>query len=214
MQWLPVEPEDQALSITLDVPEKARPHEQLIIPVKVDGLKPGEEAYVNVALVDEGILNLTNHKAPPDPVARFFGQRRLGVNIRDLYGRLIDGSSGGAFGALRTGGDAGGPQMQSKGNKPTQELVAFVSGIVRLDDNGETEVAFDIPQFNGTARLMATAWTQKAVGGTEQDNVIREPIVVNVSLPKVLAPGDTSRALIELTNLEAPDGLPYRRHQQ
>ncbi|WP_180966757.1 alpha-2-macroglobulin family protein [Cohaesibacter celericrescens] len=204
VQWLPVEPEDRALSIEIDSPATTRPHEQLVVPIKVAGLKQGEEAYVNVALVDEGILNLTNYKTP-DPVARYFGQRRLGVSIRDIYGRLIDGSAG-AFGALRTGGDAGGPQMQSKGNKPTQELVAFVSGIVRLDDDGEAEVAFDIPQFNGTARLMATAWTAKAVGSTEQDNIIRDPIVVHVSLPKVLAPGDTSRALVELTNLEAPVG--------
>ena len=77
---------------------------------------------------------------------------------------------------------------------------------MRLDDQGAGEVAFDIPQFNGTARLMATAWTKEAVGGSDEDAIIRDPIVVHVSLPKVLAPGDESRAIIELTNLEAPEG--------
>ena len=204
VQWVAIEPEERALSISMKPPEKARPHEQFVVPVKVDGLKAGEEAYVTVALVDEGILKLTNHKTP-DPVGRYFGQRRLGVAIRDLYGRLIDGSLG-AFGSLRSGGDGGGPQMQAAGDKPTQELVSFISGIVKLDENGTAEVAFDIPQFNGTARLMATAWSKTAIGGSDHDTVIREPIIVHVSLPKVLAPGDTSRALVELTNLEAPEG--------
>ena len=204
VEWLGVSPEERALSIHMEAPETIRPREQMEVPVKVDGLKAGEEAYVTIALVDEGILNLTGYKTP-DPVGRYFGQRRLGVDIRDLYGRLIDGSNG-AFGALRTGGDGGGPQMDASGEVPTQELVAFVSGIVRLDANGEAKVAFDIPQFNGTARLMATAWTEDAVGSSDEDAIIRDPIVVHVSLPKVLAPGDESRAIIELTNLEAPEG--------
>ena len=204
VEWLGVSPEERALSISMEAPETIRPREQMEVPVKVDGLKAGEEAYVTVALVDEGILNLTGYKTP-DPVGRYFGQRRLGVDIRDLYGRLIDGSNG-AFGALRTGGDGGGPQMDASGDVPTQELVAFVSGIVRLDENGAAKVSFDIPQFNGTARLMATAWTDDAVGSSDEDATIRDPIVVHVSLPKVLAPGDTSRAIVELTNLEAPEG--------
>ena len=67
------------------------------------GAAPGSDAYVMVAAVDVGILNLTNYEAP-DPEAWFFGQRRLGLELRDLYGRLIDGSLG-ATGRLRTGGD-------------------------------------------------------------------------------------------------------------
>ena len=204
VQWLGVEPGERALDISFAAPKWARPHDRLVVPVTVEGLKAGEEAYVQVAIVDEGILNLTNYQTP-DPVGRYFGQRRLGLEIRDLYGKLIDGSLG-AFGTLRTGGDGMGGEMQSEGDVPTQELVAFTSGIVRLDDAGKAEVAFDIPQFNGTARVMATAWTKSALGSGDEDTVIRDPIVVQVSLPKVLAPGDTSRALIELTNLDAPEG--------
>ena len=58
-----------------------------------------------VAAVDVGILNLTRYE-PPAPDDWYFGQRRLGLEIRDIYGRLIDGSLG-ATGRLRTGGDGG-----------------------------------------------------------------------------------------------------------
>ncbi|MGT2466922.1 hypothetical protein ACVOMV_21280 [Mesorhizobium atlanticum] len=109
-----------------------------------------------VAAVDVGILNLTNYKAP-DPEDWFFGQRMLGLEIRDLYGRLIDGSLG-TMGKIRTGGD--GANMQAQGSPPTEKLIAFFSGPVELDANGKARVDFDIPQFNGTVRVMAVAWTQ------------------------------------------------------
>jgi uncharacterized protein YfaS (alpha-2-macroglobulin family) len=67
------------------------------------GWRPGEEAYVSVSAVDVGILNLTRHEGA-DPESWYFGQRALGLEIRDLYGRLIDGSAG-VTGRIRTGGD-------------------------------------------------------------------------------------------------------------
>jgi uncharacterized protein YfaS (alpha-2-macroglobulin family) len=73
----------------------------------------------------------------------------LGMEIRDLYGRLIDGSLG-VTGRLRTGGDGG--ETALEGSPPTEKLVAFFSGPVKLDAHGKAVVSFDIPQFNGTAR--------------------------------------------------------------
>ena len=121
---------------------------------------PASEAYVTVAAVDVGILNLTRYEAP-DPEGWYFGQRMLGLEMRDLYGRLIDGSLG-ATGRLRTGGDGAG--MPPQGSPPTEKLVAFFSGPVRLDADGKATVSFDIPQFNGTVRVMTVAWTKEAVG--------------------------------------------------
>ncbi len=128
--------------------------------MQVAGAGANENAFVSVAAVDVGILNLTRYEAP-DPDNWYFGQRQLGLEIRDLYGRLID-SSQGATGKLRTGGD--GAQMPMQGNPPTEKLVAFFSGPVKLDAEGKANVSFDIPQFNGTARVMAVAWSKSGVG--------------------------------------------------
>lgn len=203
VKWLKVDPQERALKITLNAPAQAKPRDTLTIPVTVAGLKPGEEAYVTVAAVDIGILNLTSYKSP-DPVKRYFGQRKLGVGMRDIYGRLIDGSLG-AIGRLRTGGDAT-DNMSSKGSAPTQKLIAFFSGIVRLDDQGKAQIEFDIPQFNGTARIMATAWSANGVGSAEMETIIRDPIVITSSLPKFMSPGDKSRLLVEVVNTDAPQG--------
>lgn len=203
VKWLSVAPEERALSVSLDLPEQSEPHNQFTIPVHVGGLKPGEEAYVSIAAVDVGILNLTNYKSP-DPVARYFGQRQLGIGMRDIYGRLINGYLG-TTGRLRTGGD-GSDGMSSDGSPPTEKLVAFFKGPVRLDDNGDASVSFDIPQFNGSIRVMATAWTANGVGSSDAETIIREPMVISASLPKFMAPGDQARLLIEIANTDAPSG--------
>lgn len=202
VKWLSVDPAERRLSVSLTLPEKTLPRQTLTIPVAVAGAGVGEDAYVTVAAVDVGILNLTRYEAP-DPAGWYFGQRRLGLDIRDLYGRLIDGSLG-ATGRLRTGGDGG--SMALQGSPPTEKLVAFFSGPVKLDAQGRATIGFDLPQFNGTARIMAVAWSAKGVGQASGDVVIRDPLVVTASAPKVMAPGDTAELRLDVANTDAPAG--------
>ncbi|AUX80197.1 alpha-2-macroglobulin family protein [Sinorhizobium fredii] len=202
IKWLAVDPADRKLAVGLDAPERTQPRQPLDISLQVRGAGANEDAYVTVAAVDVGILNLTRYEAP-DPDGWYFGQRRLGLEIRDLYGRLIDGSLG-ATGRLRTGGDGG--QMPLQGSPPTEKLVAFFSGPVKLDAEGTAHVRFDIPQFNGTARVMAVAWTKSGVGHAVKDVVVRDPIVVTASLPKFLAPGDRAGLRLDIANTDGPAG--------
>ncbi len=202
VKWLAVDPADRKLSVEIDLPEKTLPRQTLNIPVSVTGAGVGEAAYVTVAAVDVGILNLTRYEVP-DPEGWYFGQRQLGLEIRDLYGRLIDGSLG-ATGRLRTGGDGG--EMPLQGNPPTEQLVAFFSGPVQLDANGKAIISFDIPQFNGTARVMAVAWSKTGVGHASTVIVIRDPVVVTASLPKFLAPGDKAELRLDIANTDHPAG--------
>ncbi|MBB2712325.1 alpha-2-macroglobulin family protein (plasmid) [Rhizobium sophoriradicis] len=202
IQWLKVDPAQRALQVKLDTPEKMLPRGPLNIGLQVAGASANEDAYVTVAAVDVGILNLTRYE-PPNPEDWYFGQRQLGLEIRDLYGRLIDGSLG-ATGKLRTGGDGGAIALQA--SPPTQKLVAFFSGPVKLDAEGKANVSFDIPQFNGTARVMAVAWSKTGVGHGVKDVIIRDPVVVTASLPKFLAPGDKADLRLDIANTDAPAG--------
>ena len=203
VKWLKVDPGEKQLKVSTAAPEKSTPRSTLSIPVSVAGAAPGSDAYVMVAAVDLGILNLTKYKAP-DPEAWFFGQRQLGLELRDLYGRLIDGSLG-VTGRLRTGGD-GSAALAAEGSPPTEKLVAFFSGPVRLDADGKTTVNFDIPQFNGTVRIMTVAWTKEAVGHATQDVIVRDPVVITAGLPRFLAPGDAAVMRLDVANTDGPDG--------
>ncbi|MGN7295078.1 MG2 domain-containing protein [Rhizobium sp. SAFR-030] len=202
ISWLKVDPQERDLTVTVTAPDKILPRQPLDVDIAVTGAGALEEAYVTVAAVDVGILNLTRYE-PPAPDDWYFGQRRLGLEIRDIYGRLIDGSLG-ATGRLRTGGDGGSVALQ--GSPPKEKLVAFFSGIVKLDGDGKAQVSFDIPQFNGTARLMAVAWTRDGIGHGTKDVVIRDPVVLTASLPRFMAPGDEASLRLDIANTDAPAG--------
>ncbi len=202
LKWLGVDASARTLSVSLSPPAKTEPRKALAIPVAIGGAQSGEEAYAIVAAVDVGILNLTRYEAP-NPEKWFYGQRKLGLEMRDLYGRLIDGSLG-VTGRLRTGGDGGG--MQAEGNPPTEKLVAFFAGPVKLDADGKATLSFDIPQFNGTARVMAVAWTKTSVGHATTDVIVRDPVVLTAGLPRFLAPGDRASLRLDMTNTDLPAG--------
>ncbi len=202
VKWLTVDPGARDLQVKLDPPQKTEPLQPLVIPVSVEGAGVDQQAWVTVAAVDVGILNLTAYE-PPSPDDWYFGQRRLGLEIRDIYGRLIDGSLG-AMGRIRTGGDGGGMAIQ--GSPPTEKLVAFFSGPVKLDADGKATVSFDIPQFNGTVRVMAVAWTKNGVGHGQTDVVVREPVVVTAGLPRFMAPGDEATMRLDIANTDGPAG--------
>ena len=195
-----VAPGERALDAVLTAPLEANPRERLDVTLDLPDFTDGP-AYATVAAVDLGILTLTGFEAP-DPMAYFFGQRQLGVAIRDIYGRLIDARSG-AMGQVRSGGDQA--ARGRDGPAPVEDLLAFFQGPVALE-NGRAEIGFDLPAFNGTVRLMAVVWSDTGVGQASADVQVRDPVVVQPSLPRFLSPGDTSRMRLELTHATGPAG--------
>ncbi|WP_208349462.1 alpha-2-macroglobulin family protein [Pseudaestuariivita rosea] len=208
LSYAKVDPGDKALQVALDMPEKIEPRGPLTISLQVDGVRAGDTAYATIAAVDVGILNVTRFESP-DPSDHYFGQRRLGMEIRDIYGRLIDGLNG-AQGQIRSGGD-GGSADQRTSPPPNEELVTFFSGPVTIGPDGTAQVTFDVPDFNGTLRAMAVVWSETGVGQADAEILVRDPVVVTASLPRFLSPGDTSRLLLEIVHTEGRAGdMPLR----
>ena len=202
LKWFGIDKKARSLSIAMSPPALVRPNTALKLPVKLGGLNPGEDAKIVVAAVDVGILNLTNYK-PPAPDDYYLGQRRMTSEIRDLYGQLIDGMQG-TRGQLRTGGDAAGAELQ--GSPPTQKPLALYSGIVTVGADGAAEIAFDIPEFAGTARVMAVAWTATKLGHASIDVTVRDPVVLTATLPRFLLSGDHGTMSMDLDNVEGAAG--------
>ena len=203
LSWASVDPGHHRLKVTALTPDQVQPRGAMDAVFKVSGIRPGERAYATIAAVDVGILNLTGFDAP-DPSGHYFGQQKLGMDLRDVYGRLIDGSQG-TPGQIRSGGDAPvGDHL--KGTPPTEQLVAFFSGPVAVDQDGMVHAQFDLPEFNGTVRLMAVVWSKSGVGQASKDILVRDPVVLSASVPRFLAPYDQSRMLLELAHASGPVG--------
>lgn len=202
LAWATVDPGPRRLAAAFEVPDEAAPRATLPAVLKIDGLAAGETAFATIAAVDVGILNLTGYTAP-DPDGHYFGQRRLGIEIRDVYGRLIDGMQG-TPGQVRSGGDSGGG---FRAPPPTEDLVAVFSGPLTADADGRVTAPVPLPDFNGTVRLMAVVWSERAVGQAAKDVLVRDPVVVQASLPRFLAPGDRSRLRLDLAHAFGPEGM-------
>ena len=202
LRWFSIDKAARTLDVALNAPELVRPGTTLKVPIKVGGLQAGEVARVALAAVDVGILNLTNYK-PPAPDDFYLGQRRLTSEVRDLYGQLIDGMQG-TRGQLRSGGDIAAVELQ--GSPPANKPLAFYSGIVTVAPDGTAEVSFDLPEFAGTARLMAIAWTATKLGKAQADVTIRDQLVLTATLPRFLLNGDRSTLSLDLDNVEGPAG--------
>ncbi|MBI5166090.1 MAG: alpha-2-macroglobulin family protein [Magnetospirillum sp.] len=196
LAWLGLDPARRTLSVSIGAPEKSGPRRQLTVPVTVGG---GERAFVTLAAVDQGILQLTRFKTPA-PQSHYLSKRRLGVGMRDDYGRLIRGLAG-------QGDDQGGDAFGGKGLDvvPTR-TVALFSGIVAVGRDGTASIPLDLPDFQGELRLMAVAYNADKVGSAEARMTVRDPVVAEVILPRFLAPGDQGRATVLLHNVEGGEG--------
>ncbi|MGM4922419.1 alpha-2-macroglobulin family protein [Tardiphaga sp. 804_B3_N1_9] len=202
LKWFGIDKKARTLDVALSPPALIRPSTTLKLPVKLGGLNPGEDAKIVVAAVDVGILNLTNYK-PPAPDDYYLGQRRMTSEIRDIYGQLIDGMQG-TRGQLRTGGDSAGAQIE--GSPPTQKPMALYSGIVTVAADGTAQIEFEIPEFAGTVRVMAVAWTATKLGRATVDVTVRDPVVLTATLPRFLLSGDKGTMSFDLDNVEGAPG--------
>jgi uncharacterized protein YfaS (alpha-2-macroglobulin family) len=198
---VPVNVEDRTFELTLDAPERIHPRERFEMIVTASDGPAREEAWVTVAAVDEGILLLTGFTSP-DPESWFFGKARLGVDLMDDYGRLLDPNQGPAA-PVRSGGDEIGAAGLSV--VPTR-TVALFSGPVRFDGRGRAQISFDIPDFNGELRLMAVAWSATGIGSASQPLTVRDDVASELILPRFLAPGDTASATLTMDNVDGAPG--------
>lgn len=88
---LPLGDENRRLDLALETPAKMRPNQPLTVKIKAstkNGEKP-KQVNVLVSAVDSGVLNITDY-VTPDPWQAFFGQKRYGADIYDIYGQVIE----------------------------------------------------------------------------------------------------------------------------
>jgi uncharacterized protein YfaS (alpha-2-macroglobulin family) len=195
LTWVGVDPAARTMAVGIDVPDKTLPRGRLRVPVKA---APG--AWLTMAVVDEGILRLTRFESP-NPAAHFLARRRLGLDIRDDWGRLIAPGEGAAT-LLRQGGDDGGTPLP---DIPIRTVTLFTPP-VQAGTDGVATIPIDIPDFNGQVRLMVVAWQGNRIGGASTDVIVRDPLIAEALLPRFLAPGDDARLAVLFQNVDLPAG--------
>jgi alpha-2-macroglobulin len=195
--WLQIDPSSRTLPIAFDTPPVLRPRTEATVAIRTT---PG--AWLTLAAIDEGVLQLTNFQSP-DPRAHFFGRRTLGVDIHDEWAHVLRPAEG----ALTQLHEGGGGEMANATPPPVpQRVVALFTPPVQAASDGVVRVKLALPDFAGQLRLMVVAWAGDKIGAGNTDVTVRDPLVAEALLPRFLAPGDNARLAVLLDNVELPAG--------
>lgn len=190
---------EREVALELGTPDLTRPGDALEISLSAPDFA-GQEAWAVVEAVDLGIINLSAYPVP-DAAAYFLAQRGLGIDAYDLYGRVI-GPLEGERARLRYGGDAALAALP-QARRPTAKVqtVALHHVPVQFDADGKASVSFTAPDFNGTLRIAALAYSSERYARASEETIVRAPLVMEISTPRVMAPGDRAQLSVDLHNL-------------
>lgn len=177
------------MKIDLTVPSELRPERRVEVDVKVEGAS--DKTLLTLAAVDEGICQLTNYETP-NPNSFFYGKRSLSMESYDLYGMILPEVESAQTRTTPGGDEDEAIRRQNLNPVAVQRVkpVSLWSGLIEPDRNGHAKVKLDIPQFNGTLRLMAVAMSGNNFGSVQQKVLVRDPIVLTPTFPRFVAPRD------------------------
>lgn len=150
--------------------------------------KNGREMAYTLAIVDEGLLDLTRFRTP-DPWQAFNAREALGVNTWDLYNYVV-GAYGGRIEQLFS---IGGDDALNKGPKAIvnrfKPVVQF-AGPFLLKKGEKRQHTYKMPNYNGRVRVMVVAGNGEAYGNTEKSVLVRKPVMLLGTLPRVIGIGE------------------------
>lgn len=200
---LPLNRDNRKLNVQLNVPDQLAPSRTAKVGIKVDNAA-NKNVHVLFAAVDVGVLNITDFETP-NPYQYFFEPKRYSVDMLDMYQKLIEINEH-DMAKLRFGGDE---ELSQGGDKAQSEvrIISIIKKAVKLNENGEGEIALDVPDFNGSLRLMAVAYSDDDFGATDKTTVVAAPLVSQLSIPRFLASGDRSSFALDLHNLTTGDAV-------
>lgn len=162
--------------------------------------KNGRKMTYTLAMVDEGLLDLTRFSTP-QPWNTFYAREALGVKTWDMYDAVIGAYAGKLDKLLSVGGDGDG--MGGKGVKANRfkPMVTF-AGPFTLEAGGERTHHVNIPNYVGSVRVMVVAEHNGAYGNAEKAVAVRKPLMVLATLPRVLGPGENLSLPVDVFAME------------
>ncbi len=186
------------LQPTLQVADEVRPESNLRVAVAE---QQGRAMTYTLAVVDEGLLGLTGFRTP-NLHGEFYRREALGVRSWDIYDDVV-GAYGGALERLLAlgGSDDGINPDASKDRKRFPPVVRFV-GPFRLPAGQGATHDIALPPYVGAVRVMLVAGERGAYGSADKSVTVRQPVMVQATLPRVLGPGEELRVPVSVFALD------------
>lgn len=182
-----VENENTKLAPVITMPEVLRPEETITVEVSE---KDKKAMTYSIAMVDEGLLDLTRFKTP-DPWKTFYAKEALGVKTWDVYDDVIGAFGGKIDQVFAIGGDGDLAGAKNKKANRFEPMVVHL-GPFRLKEGETMSHEIKIPKYVGSVRTMVVAGNSKeeSYGQTEKTTPVRKPLMILASLPRKITPDE------------------------
>lgn len=180
------------LEPVINMEDSLRPNKPVDISISE---KSGKEMYYTLAVVDDGLLDLTNF-VTPNAYGSFFAREALGVKTWDIYNQIV-GDSINDYGSLLAIGGGGSEDDDNKKEANRFKPVVKVLGPFKLEAGEKKSHSFIMPNYIGSVRTMVTAANFRQYGAAEKTTPVKEPLMVLGTMPRVLGPKE--RVLLPVT---------------
>lgn len=171
----------------IQMPNSLKPEQEFQISVSE---KKGEAMTYTVAVVEDGLLDLTRFKTP-NAWDTFYAREALGVKTWDLYDDVVGAYNGSLDQVFEVGGDGSAAAGKKKKANRFKPVVKYLGPFYL--NQGETNTHnIKLPNYIGSVRTMVVAGNTKtaAYGNAEKTTVVKKPLMVLASLPRKLSPGE------------------------
>lgn len=165
----------------IQLPEVLRPETNFNVTVSE---KNGKPMTYTLAIVDDGLLDLTNYKTP-DPWNEFYAREALGIRTWDMYDDVLGASAGRYTSLFSTGGDEMLKPADAKANR-FKPVVKFI-GPFYVGKGKQQTHTLKLPMYVGSVRTMVVAGQDGAYGKAEKTSFVRTPLMLLATLPRVLS---------------------------
>ncbi|MDP2423774.1 MAG: MG2 domain-containing protein [Bacteroidales bacterium] len=197
---LPIMVEDPTtrLEPVIEIPAVLEPEKTFTLKISE---KNKREMTFTVAIVEDGLLNLTRYKTP-DPWARFFVREALGVKTWDVYDHVI-GAYGGRYEHIFSiGGDDDLIYKKEAGKANRFRPVVKYLGPYTIQPGQTKEVLVQLPPYVGSVRTMVVAASKQAYGSAQKSTPVRKALMTVATLPRVLGIGETFKLPVTVFAME------------
>lgn len=174
--------------LMISMADELKPKESFDINIRTLDGKPTQ---YTVAVVDEGLLDLTNFQTP-NPWKAFFKKIRLEVESYDLFGHVIGANESDVFKTFSIGGDMDYRESQIDPFKKKKRFkpICMFKGPLMTDSNGKAKVSFEMPNYVGSVRVMVVSANGNKYGNQEKTVPVKSDLIVQPTIPRALKPGD------------------------
>ncbi len=171
----------------ISMPDVLRPEANASITVREQA---GKAMTYTLAVVDEGLLDLTKFKTP-DPWNYFYAREALGVRTWDVYDDVIGAYGGELERILSLGGGDDGQDNPGKNRANRFKPMVKFYGPFALGKGQSKTYTFKMPQYIGSVRVMVVAGQDGAYGSAEKTVQVKKPLMLLATMPRVVGPGET-----------------------